>query len=136
MEYGVRGKCSRSIRSGCVLPRSCANPTTTFPTEFYLVIDLAVGGTSGWFPDGVGGKMWYDGSASAFSLKRLCLDLTRAVIQLQCATLQQLRTHGVLRGLRVQTIVRLGCESRLVTVRFCADFVDSDYVKMWKLCGA
>jgi hypothetical protein len=35
-------------------------------TEFYLVIDLAVGGTSGWFPDSVGGKMWYDGSASAF----------------------------------------------------------------------
>jgi hypothetical protein len=35
-------------------------------TDFYLVIDLAVGGTSGWFPDSVGGKPWYDGSASAF----------------------------------------------------------------------
>lgn len=34
--------------------------------EFYLVIDLAVGGTSGWFPDSVGGKLWYDGSSSRF----------------------------------------------------------------------
>ncbi|KAG1787577.1 glycoside hydrolase family 16 protein [Suillus plorans] len=36
-----------------------------FDQEFYLVIDLAVGGTSGWFPDSVGGKPWYDGSATA-----------------------------------------------------------------------
>lgn len=34
-------------------------------TEFYLIIDLAVGGTSGWFPDNVGGKMWFDGSRDA-----------------------------------------------------------------------
>ena len=32
-----------------------------------MVIDLAVGGTSGWFPDGVGGKMWFDGSATAMT---------------------------------------------------------------------
>ena len=32
-------------------------------TEFYLVIDLAAGGTSGWFPDNVGSKPWLDGSA-------------------------------------------------------------------------
>ncbi|KAH9838018.1 concanavalin A-like lectin/glucanase domain-containing protein [Rhodofomes roseus] len=36
-----------------------------FDQDFYLLIDLAVGGTSGWFPDGVGGKPWYDGSNSA-----------------------------------------------------------------------
>ncbi|KIK95205.1 glycoside hydrolase family 16 protein [Paxillus rubicundulus Ve08.2h10] len=36
-----------------------------FDQQFYLVIDLAVGGTSGWFPDGVGGKPWYDSSATA-----------------------------------------------------------------------
>lgn len=38
------------------------------PTAFYLVIDLAVGGNSGWFPDILGGKPWYDGSLSEFSL--------------------------------------------------------------------
>ncbi|KIK67729.1 glycoside hydrolase family 16 protein [Collybiopsis luxurians FD-317 M1] len=36
-----------------------------FDQEFYLIIQLAVGGTSGWFPDGVGGKMWTDGSNEA-----------------------------------------------------------------------
>jgi hypothetical protein len=34
---------------------------------FYLIIDLAAGGTSGWFPDNKGGKPWYDGSLSMFS---------------------------------------------------------------------
>ena len=36
-----------------------------FDQSFYLIIDVAVGGTSGWFPDNVGGKMWFDGSKSA-----------------------------------------------------------------------
>ncbi|KAH7877142.1 concanavalin A-like lectin/glucanase domain-containing protein [Lentinula edodes] len=36
-----------------------------FDQEFYLIIQLAVGGTSGWFPDGAGGKMWTDGSTEA-----------------------------------------------------------------------
>ena len=38
-----------------------------FDQDFYLIVDLAVGGTSGWFPDGVGGKMWFDGSATAMT---------------------------------------------------------------------
>ena len=29
-----------------------------------MIIDLAVGGTSGWFPDNKGNKPWYDGSLS------------------------------------------------------------------------
>jgi hypothetical protein len=36
-----------------------------FDQPFYLLIDLAVGGTSGWFPDDVGNKPWYDGSTTA-----------------------------------------------------------------------
>ncbi|KAK7467309.1 hypothetical protein VKT23_004366 [Stygiomarasmius scandens] len=36
-----------------------------FDQKFYLILDLAVGGTSGWFPDGVGDKPWHDGSATA-----------------------------------------------------------------------
>ena len=36
-----------------------------FDQEFYLILDLAVGGTSGWFPDGVGGKPWLDSSDTA-----------------------------------------------------------------------
>jgi len=38
-----------------------------FDQPFYLIIDLAVGGTSGWFPDGVGGKMWLDSSDIAMT---------------------------------------------------------------------
>jgi hypothetical protein len=30
-----------------------------------LVLDLAAGGSSGWFPDGLGNKPWFDESASA-----------------------------------------------------------------------
>ncbi|KAF7338491.1 Glycoside hydrolase family 16 protein [Mycena venus] len=43
------------------------NNNSPFDQPFYLIIDLAVGGTSGWFPDKVGGKPWFDGSASAMS---------------------------------------------------------------------
>ena len=32
---------------------------------FYLILDVAVGGTSGWFPDG-SEKPWLDGSASTY----------------------------------------------------------------------
>ncbi|KAF9524937.1 concanavalin A-like lectin/glucanase domain-containing protein [Crepidotus variabilis] len=52
-------------------PRTLEDGTTAgtamapFDQKFYVLIDLAVGGTSGWFPDGVGGKMWYDGSLTA-----------------------------------------------------------------------
>jgi len=36
-----------------------------FDQEFYLILDVAVGGTNGWFPDKVGGKPWLDGSQNA-----------------------------------------------------------------------
>lgn len=46
----------------------CTPPLAVFleiPAEFYLILDVAAGGTSGWFPDGVGGKPWFDGSDTA-----------------------------------------------------------------------
>ncbi|KAI0036401.1 concanavalin A-like lectin/glucanase domain-containing protein [Vararia minispora EC-137] len=36
-----------------------------FDQPFYLILDVAAGGTSGWFQDDVGGKPWIDGSATA-----------------------------------------------------------------------
>ncbi|PPQ94690.1 hypothetical protein CVT25_009545 [Psilocybe cyanescens] len=42
-----------------------ATPAAPFDRDFYVIIDLAAGGTSGWFPDGKGGKMWLDGSLTA-----------------------------------------------------------------------
>ncbi|RPD53563.1 concanavalin A-like lectin/glucanase [Lentinus tigrinus ALCF2SS1-7] len=38
-----------------------------FDQPFYLIMNVAVGGTNGWFPDGVGDKPWLDGSLSAMS---------------------------------------------------------------------
>ncbi|RKF71662.1 Beta-1,3-glucan-binding protein [Golovinomyces cichoracearum] len=36
-----------------------------FDQEFYLIINVAVGGINGWFKDGVGGKPWVDHSPTA-----------------------------------------------------------------------
>jgi beta-glucanase (GH16 family) len=38
---------------------------TPFDQEFYLIINVAVGGTNGWFQDGASGKPWVDTSATA-----------------------------------------------------------------------
>lgn len=37
------------------------------PAAFYLVLDLSVGATDGWFPDGEGGKPWLDNSGTSMS---------------------------------------------------------------------
>ncbi|OBZ73352.1 Beta-1,3-glucan-binding protein [Grifola frondosa] len=38
-----------------------------FDKPFYLIMNVAVGGTNGWFPDGVGDKPWLDGSLTAMT---------------------------------------------------------------------
>ncbi|KAF9292955.1 hypothetical protein BGZ74_011911, partial [Mortierella antarctica] len=39
--------------------------TAPFDQEFYLIMNVAVGGTAGYFPDGVGNKPWSDKSEHA-----------------------------------------------------------------------
>lgn len=39
--------------------------STPFDQDFYLILNVAVGGTNGWFQDGVQGKPWIDASSSA-----------------------------------------------------------------------
>ncbi len=39
--------------------------STPFDQNFYLIINVAVGSTNGWFKDGASGKPWVDGSPSA-----------------------------------------------------------------------
>jgi hypothetical protein len=41
------------------------NDATPFDHEFYLIMNVAVGGTNGWFQDGKSGKPWVDQSPSA-----------------------------------------------------------------------
>jgi len=38
---------------------------TPFDQKFYLILNVAVGGTNGFFKDGVGNKPWGDGSLTA-----------------------------------------------------------------------
>jgi beta-glucanase (GH16 family) len=42
-------------------------PQTPFDQEFYLIINVAVGGQNGWFLDGADGKPWVDTSPTARS---------------------------------------------------------------------
>jgi hypothetical protein len=41
------------------------NPATPFDQDFYLILNVAVGGTNGWFKDGAAGKPWVDSSPTA-----------------------------------------------------------------------
>ncbi|KIV95308.1 hypothetical protein PV10_02978 [Exophiala mesophila] len=41
------------------------NPATPFDQDFYLILNVAVGGTNGWFVDGKAGKPWVDESPTA-----------------------------------------------------------------------
>lgn len=50
-------------QSVVVNPWAGRGNSAPFDQSFYLIIDLAAGGTSGWFPDNVGGKPWFDGSS-------------------------------------------------------------------------
>lgn len=39
--------------------------STPFDQDFFLILNVAVGGTNGWFKDGESGKPWVDGSPTA-----------------------------------------------------------------------
>ena len=69
-----RGDFPETIANGSqyiVTPDPWVNGTRNvapFDQPFYLILDLAVGGTSGWFPDGVGNKPWFDTSGDQRAL--------------------------------------------------------------------
>lgn len=67
-----------------------------FDQQFYLILNVAVGGTNGWFKDGKSDKPWWDASASAAkdfwkaqdewypSWTRPQMEVSRVVIKQQC----------------------------------------------------
>lgn len=69
---------------------------TPFDQEFYLIINLAVGGTNGWFENGQSGKPWIDESPNAKkdfweardrwfpTWKQPQLEVSRVVMMQQC----------------------------------------------------
>jgi hypothetical protein len=46
-------------------PWSGRGNNAPFDQKFYLVFNVAVGGTNGYFPDGIGNKPWTDSDANA-----------------------------------------------------------------------
>ena len=46
-------------------PWSNGGKNAPFDQNFFLIINVAVGGTNGYFPDGIGGKPWSDNDAHA-----------------------------------------------------------------------
>lgn len=63
----TRGKFPIADANGNKLENPWINGTNAAPfdQEFYLIISLAVGGTSGWFEDGKKNKSWVDSSLTA-----------------------------------------------------------------------
>ncbi|KAL6710851.1 hypothetical protein ACN47E_007908 [Coniothyrium glycines] len=62
------GKFPQADANGTRLNNPWAHAKTNsapFDQDFYLVIDVAVGGTNGWFQDGKAGKPWIDASSRA-----------------------------------------------------------------------
>ncbi|CAF9941373.1 MAG: hypothetical protein ALECFALPRED_009087 [Alectoria fallacina] len=64
----TRGQFPLSNSNGTTLTNPWVNDpnlNSPFDQEFYLIINLAVGGTNGWFKDGAAGKPWVDKSKTA-----------------------------------------------------------------------
>lgn len=63
-----RGQFVDLTENSTLLNNPWANTTATnapFDEQFYLILNVAVGGKNGWFLDNVGGKPWLDAGASA-----------------------------------------------------------------------
>lgn len=98
-----------SFRPTYAAATECPDPVAddaSFSIAFYLILDVAVGGTNGWFPDGAGNKPWLNGAISAdFSLferarQRLTLSDRRS------------RRHAAFRSVTRQMVTDLASERR------------------------
>jgi hypothetical protein len=80
-----------------------------FLIAFYLILDVAVGGTNGWFPDGAGNKPWLNGALGVFFLL-LTWGLSPTAVylrmQMPCKLSHRQRTSGTRHGRRVKKIAR------------------------------
>ncbi|KAF5339550.1 hypothetical protein D9611_011422 [Ephemerocybe angulata] len=70
--FWSRGKFPKTAQNGStevvvenIWEKAGGGHNAPFDQPFYLIINLAAGGTSGWFPDDEGGKPWYDTSLTA-----------------------------------------------------------------------
>ncbi|KAJ6524269.1 glycoside hydrolase family 16 protein, partial [Mycena vulgaris] len=65
-----RGEFPKTVTGTDGHPEALQNPwqngtnATPFDQDFYLIMNVAVGGTNGWFPDGQGDKPWLNGAGN------------------------------------------------------------------------
>ena len=59
----TRGRFPQSDQNGTLIvdPWAAGTEAAPFDREFYLILNVAVGGSNGWFENGVAGKPWADG---------------------------------------------------------------------------
>ncbi|KAG6890189.1 hypothetical protein C0995_010894 [Termitomyces sp. Mi166 len=109
-----------------ILNNPWVNGTTAAPFDesFYLILNVAAGGTNGWFPDRAGDKPWLDGSQNAMAdfwrNKNQWLPTWPTTVEDRALVVCVLR---FIKSLIWMTDVR-----RLILLS------DSDYVKMWQKC--
>jgi beta-glucanase (GH16 family) len=62
-----RGRFPQSDENGTLItnPWATGSAGAPFDQEFYLILNVAVGGTNGWFEDSIAGKPWVDGGPTA-----------------------------------------------------------------------
>ncbi|ETI26668.1 hypothetical protein G647_10328 [Cladophialophora carrionii CBS 160.54] len=62
-----RGRFPQSDQNGTLIanPWATGSASAPFDQDFYLILNVAVGGTNGWFENSKAGKPWADGGASA-----------------------------------------------------------------------
>jgi len=65
--FWTKGNFPSSTSNGTSLqnPWAGGSDSTPFDQNFYLILNVAVGGTNGWFQDNVAGKPWVDTAANA-----------------------------------------------------------------------
>ena len=65
--FWTKGNFPASTDNGTAIsdPWTGGNDATPFDQDFYLILNVAVGGKNGWFQDGVAGKPWVDAADNA-----------------------------------------------------------------------
>jgi len=65
--FWTKGDFPASTDNGTALinPWAGGSDSTPFDQDFYLILNVAVGGTNGWFDDGASGKPWVDAAGDA-----------------------------------------------------------------------
>jgi len=65
--FWTKGNFPSSTSNGTSLqnPWAGGSDSTPFDQNFYLILNVAVGGTNGWFQDNIDGKPWVDTAANA-----------------------------------------------------------------------